>query len=405
MVGSRSPFFSVIYSSLSTSPVYTGFDHLTFTVSNAKQAASYYAIRFGFRHIAYRGLETGSRDVVSHVVQQDRCIFVFQSPLQPNLRQDMAQEVARRGDAVKDVAFTVSDAETIYKATVARGAKSIHPPHEEHDEHGSVILATVATYGDVHHTFVERRNYKGVFLPGFVDHKTALRWEDPLESKLPAIGINYIDHVVGNQPDHQMTAACEWYENCLDFHRFWSVDDSQIHTEYSSLRSIVMASPNDLVKMPINEPADGKKKSQIQEFVDFYGGAGVQHIALNTTDIITAVSNLRERGADFLTIPQTYYDNLRLRLTHHNKTAQRPIKEDIDVLQALNILVDYDDNGYLLQIFTKPVEDRPTVFLEVIQRNHHEGFGAGNFKSLFESLEREQELRGNLTDTASGIAM
>lgn len=221
----------------------------------------------------------------------------------------------------------------------------------------------------------------------------------------PAVGINFIDHVVGNQPDNQMTTACEWYENCLDFHRFWSVDDSQIHTEYSSLRSIVMASPNELVKMPINEPADGKKKSQIQEFVDFYGGAGVQHIALNTTDIITAVSNLRERGAAFLNIPQTYYDNLRLLLADHNKTAQRPIKEDIDILQALNILVDYDDNGYLLQIFTKPVEDRPTVFLEVIQRNHHEGFGAGNFKSLFESLEREQELRGNLTDTTNGIAM
>lgn len=214
----------------------------------------------------------------------------------------------------------------------------------------------------------------------------------------PHVPLHFIDHVVGNQPDDQMNPVADFYEQAFDFHRFWSVDDKQVFTEYSALRSVVMADPEERIKVPINEPAVGKKKSQIQEFVDFYGGAGVQHIAINTPDIITSVTNMKQRGCDFLTIPSSYYDTLRKNLVTHNKISKRPVMEDLDVLQKLNILVDYDENGYLLQIFTKPLEDRPTVFVEIIQRNNHNGFGAGNFKSLFESLEIEQALRGNLTD-------
>ncbi|KAH8550256.1 4-hydroxyphenylpyruvate dioxygenase [Umbelopsis sp. PMI_123] len=381
-----------------TASRFTGYDHIKFTVTNAKQAASYYCIRFGFKHVAYKGLETGSRDVAAHVIKQNNTVFVFESPIQPDARQDITADIARRGDGVKDVAFTVTDVHTVYEKAVARGAKSISAPHEEKDKDGSVILATIATYGDVNHTFVQRNNYKGIFLPGYEDSKLALRHQDPLEELLPTVGIQFVDHIVGNQPDLKMNEACEFYENCLEFHRFWSVDDSQIHTEYSSLRSIVMSDPSDKVKMPINEPAKGRKKSQIQEFVDFYGGAGVQHIALNTSDIITAITNLRARGCDFLSIPDSYYDTLRTRLSERDKTAKIPVTEDLDILQKLNILVDYDENGYLLQIFSRPVEDRPTLFIEIIQRKNHQGFGAGNFKSLFECLEKEQDLRGNLTD-------
>lgn len=214
----------------------------------------------------------------------------------------------------------------------------------------------------------------------------------------PNVPLGFIDHVVGNQPDDMMNPVADFYEKVFDFHRFWSVDDSQVHTEYSALRSVVMADPAEKIKVPINEPALGKKKSQIQEFVDFYGGSGVQHIAINTPDIITSIKNLRARGCDFLTIPDKYYDNLRKALAAHNPKAKRPVTEDLDILQELKIMVDYDENGYLLQIFTRPLEDRPTLFVEIIQRNNHNGFGAGNFKSLFESLEIEQDIRGNLTD-------
>ena len=250
-------------------------------------------------------------------------------------------------------------------------------------------MASIATYGDTIHTFVQRNNYRGIFLPNYVP----VTEKDPLTSLLPPAKLNFIDHCVGNQPDLQMVSACELYEKQLGFHRFWSVDDEQIHTEYSALRSIVMADWDERVKMPINEPANGKKKSQIQEFVEYYGGAGVQHIALNTNDIIGAVQNLRDRGLEFLTIPSTYYTLLRDRLAAQSSIQ---VRESIDELEKLHILVDYDENGYLLQIFTKPVEDRPTLFLEVIQRYNHQGFGAGNFKSLFESIEMEQEKRGNL---------
>ena len=377
---------------------YAGFDHLKFTVTNAKQAASYYCTRLGFKHVAYRGLETGSRDLASHVVKQGDAIFVFESPIQPDTQREMAQEIAIRGDGVKDVSFTVKDCRAVYEKAVSRGAKSIKEPEEITDEDGTIIMATLATYGDVHHTIIERKNYKGLFLPGFKDSLTALRYKDPLDDILPHVPLQFIDHVVGNQPEDGMEPIAEFYEKAFDFHRFWSVDDKQVFTEYSALRSVVMADPEEQIKVPINEPALGRKKSQIQEFVDFYGGAGVQHIAINTNDIITSVTNMKKRGCDFLTIPASYYETLRAALVTHNKIAKRPIIEDLDVLQALNILVDYDENGYLLQIFTRPLEDRPTLFVEIIQRNNHNGFGAGNFKSLFESLENEQEIRGNLTD-------
>ncbi|KAI8371747.1 4-hydroxyphenylpyruvate dioxygenase [Radiomyces spectabilis] len=377
---------------------FSGFDHLKFTVTNAKQAASYYTTRLGFKHVAYRGLETGCRNVASHVVRQNDTTFVFESPIQPHEMTEMAAEIARRGDGVKDIAFTVKDCRATYEKAIARGAKSISEPQEFTDEDGTVIMATLATYGDVQHTLVERHNYKGIFLPGYKNSSEALRYHDPLEEMLPPVPLGFIDHVVGNQPDDMMNPIADFYEKVFDFHRFWSVDDKQVYTEYSALRSVVMADPEERIKVPINEPAVGKKKSQIQEFVDFYGGAGVQHIAINTPDIITCIINMRKRGCDFLTIPDTYYEKLRKALAVHNKTAKRPITEDLDVLQKLKIMVDYDENGYLLQIFTRPLEDRPTVFVEIIQRNNHNGFGAGNFKSLFESLEMEQELRGNLTD-------
>ncbi|KAJ3100471.1 hypothetical protein HDU97_002208 [Phlyctochytrium planicorne] len=365
---------------------YHGFDHMTFWVGNAKQAASFYVTRFGFEPLGYKGLENGSREVVSHVVKQNDIIFVFQSPLNPG-NKAFDEFASRHGDGVKDVAFTVDDAAGIYKKAVERGAKGIREPFEVSDENGTVIMATVATYGDVEHTFVERKNYKGTFLPGFKDPIP-----DPLVALLPPVNLLKIDHCVGNQPNNEMVSACDFYERTLDFHRFWSVDDSQMHTEYSALRSIVMADYDEVVKMPINEPAPGKKKSQIQEYVEYNAGAGVQHIALRCEDIITAVSNLKARGVEFLTIPKTYYENLRIRLAETNLQ----LEEDLDVVEKLGLLCDFDSNGYLLQLFSKPVEDRPTLFIEIIQRRNHSGFGAGNFKALFESIELEQARRGNL---------
>ncbi|TPX51546.1 hypothetical protein CcCBS67573_g10018, partial [Chytriomyces confervae] len=269
---------------------------------------------------------------------------------------------------------------------VERGAKNIRSPVELKDEHGTVVVATVSTYGDVEHTFVQRTGYTGAFLPGFIASP-----EDPLTKFLPATDLLRIDHCVGNQPDNEMVPACNLYETAFDFHRFWSVDDKQIHTEYSALRSIVMADYDEVVKMPINEPAMGKKKSQIQEYVEYNAGAGVQHIALRTNDIIKSVSNLRARGVEFLSIPKSYYENLAIRL----QTSKCNVVEPMAVLEQLSILVDFDEEGYLLQIFTKPVEDRPTLFIEIIQRANNEGFGAGNFKALFESIELEQAKRGN----------
>jgi 4-hydroxyphenylpyruvate dioxygenase len=280
--------------------------------------------------------------------------------------------------------------DAIYSAAVSSGAVSIKAPHTLSDDQGSVRLATIRTYGDTTHTLIQKSSYTGVFLPGYRAESGTSR--DPLSAFLPSVHLSAIDHCVGNQDWDEMENVCAYYENVLGFHRFWSVDDKDICTEYSALKSIVMSSPNDVVKMPINEPAKGKKQSQIEEYVDFYGGPGVQHIALRTTDIISAITNLKARGVEFIKVPETYYDSMKLRL----KKAGMTLNEDFETLKSLDILIDFDEGGYLLQLFTKHLMDRPTVFIEIIQRNNFDGFGAGNFKSLFEAIEREQELRGNL---------
>lgn len=382
---------------------FEGFDHVTFACSNAKQAATYYTIRFGFEVVAYRGLETGSRDVASWVVRKNNVTVVLTSPLNP-VESELSKSIAVSGDFCCDVAFEVADCEALYEKAIQRGAVSVSAPEFLKDENGEVIVATVKTYGNCNHTFVQRNGYTGTFMPGYKTITTV----DPVNAALPDTHLHFIDHIVGNQPDNEMTPIVEWYENVLDFHRFWSVDDSQIHTEYSSLRSIVIADYDEVVKMPINEPAPGLRKSQIQEYVDYHGGGGVQHIAFHTDDIMKAIPALRARGTEFLHIPTKYYSNLRDRL----KKSPIQIKEDLDEIERLGILVDFDDKGYLLQLFTKPLEDRPTFFAEILQRSIAEdntvpghtprtkfsfsGFGAGNFKALFESIEREQEKRGNL---------
>ncbi|ELK26328.1 4-hydroxyphenylpyruvate dioxygenase, partial [Myotis davidii] len=395
------------------------FHSVTFWVGNAKQAASFYCSKMGFKPIAYKGLETGSREVVSHVVKQGQIVFVFSSALNP-WNKEMGDHLVKHGDGVKDIAFEVEDCDYIVQKARQRGAKIIREPWVEQDKFGKVKFAVLQTYGDTTHTLVEKMNYAGFFLPGF--EPTTNR--DQALSKAGS-NLEVIDHIVGNQPDQEMLSASDWYLNNLQFHRFWSVDDTQVHTEYSSLRSIVVANYEESIKMPINEPAPGRKKSQIQEYVDYNGGAGVQHIALKTQDIITAIRHLRERGMEFLDVPSTYYKQLREKL----KSAKIRVKENLDALEAppslnpgpasqqhpqprfsdtghvlhrplveLKILVDYDENGYLLQIFTKPMQDRPTLFLEVIQRHNHQGFGAGNFNALFKAFEEEQNMRGNLTD-------
>ncbi|KAM4827569.1 4-hydroxyphenylpyruvate dioxygenase isoform 2-T2 [Thomomys bottae] len=370
------------------------FHSVTFWVGNAKQAASFYCNKMGFEPLAYKGLETGSREVVSHAIKQGRIIFVLSSALNP-WNKEMGEHLVKHGDGVKDIAFEVEDCEHIVQKARERGAKIVREPWVEQDKFGKVKFAVLQTYGDTTHTLVEKINYTGRFLPGF----EAPISKDPLLSKLPKCNLEIIDHIVGNQPDQEMVSASEWYLKNLQFHRFWSVDDSQVHTEYSSLRSIVVANYEESIKMPINEPAPGRKKSQIQEYVDYNGGAGVQHIALKTQDIISAIQHLRDRGMEFLEVPSTYYTQLRENL----KSAKIRVKESIDMLE-LRILVDYDEHGYLLQIFTKPMQDRPTLFLEVIQRHNHQGFGAGNFNALFKAFEAEQDLRGNLTDLeANGV--
>lgn len=367
---------------------FLNFDHLTFWVGNALQAATFYCIKMGFQPVAYRGLETGSRRIVEHVVEQNKIRLIFQSPYDPG-HSEMTEHMVRHGDAVKDVAFAVDDMQGIVQKAKEMGGHVIRDIWEETDEDGTVRFAIIQTYGDTTHTLVERGTYRGIFLPGY--HSSPIA-DDPLLQNLPPGKLNFIDHVVGNQADSEMVNVADWYERVLQFHRFWSVDDKQIHTEYSSLRSIVVSNYEEDVKMPINEPAQGLRKSQIQEYVDYYGGAGVQHVALNTSDIITTIENLKARGLQFLQIPKTYYTTLR----EHLKTAKISISEDLDTLEKLRILIDYDENGYLLQIFTKPVQDRPTLFFECIQRHNHQGFGAGNFKSLFEAIEADQAMRGNL---------
>lgn len=363
-------------------------DHLHFWVGNAYQAAAYYISRFGFEPFAFRGLETGSRSVMTQVVKQNAIVFAFSSAIEPG-QHDITDHVLRHGDGVKDVAFGVDDCVAVYERAVAAGAVPVSKPKVHVTDEGTCVLATIeAAYEDTWHTFVERREYHGNFLPGY----SLVTDSDPQLDLVEPVNLRFVDHCVANQPDGKMESVVQWYVDKLAFHRFWSVDDKQLHTEYSSLRSIVIADYHERVKMPINEPASGLRKSQIQEFVEYYDGPGIQHIALNTSDIISSVSRLRQRGVSFIRVPDTYYDDLRNRLS--SSTTQ--VAEDLTKLQTLGILVDFDEGGYLLQIFTKPVQDRPTLFLEIIQRRSHEGFGVGNFKSLFEAIEREQALRGNL---------
>ncbi|CAD6452660.1 ee0b8052-abf4-40db-820e-8f2fb642bf53 [Sclerotinia trifoliorum] len=397
-------------SSLSTStPNFHGYDHITWYVGNAKQSASYFCTRLGFRTIAYKGLETGSRYIASHVIANGKIRFVLTSPVKSysglkhdepitekerNLLKEIYEHLEKHGDGVKDVSFEVDDAASVYYNAVEQGAVGVQKPIKSVDEDGEVTTAIIRTYGDTTHTLITRSNYTGLFLPGY--RASPASKKDPLEALLPSIPLEAIDHCVGNQDWGAMQSACEYYEKCLSFHRFWSVDDSQISTAHSALNSIVMASPNNIVKMPINEPAPGLKKSQIEEYVDFYSGAGVQHIALRTPDIITTVTNLRARGVEFISVPETYYETMRERLQDRKAGHKWVLKEDFEEIRKLSILIDFDEGGYLLQLFTKPLMDRPTVFLEIIQREGFDGFGAGNFKSLFEAIEREQEERGNL---------
>ncbi|GAM34392.1 hypothetical protein TCE0_015r01945 [Talaromyces pinophilus] len=391
---------------------YRGYDHVHWYVGNAKQAATFYITRMGFSRVAYRGLETGSRSVCSHVVRNGGITFVLTSPLRspynteklerllPSAEEreylkEIHEHLARHGDAVKDVAFEVDSVDDVFAAAVQNGAVAVSQPKTVEDENGQVRVATIRTYGDTTHTLIQRlgveKPYSGVFLPGYRDETTSGS-SDPITAFLPKVDLRRIDHCVGNQDWDEMEKVCAYYEKVLGFHRFWSVDDKDICTDYSALKSIVMSSPNDIVKMPINEPAHGKKQSQIEEYVDFYDGAGVQHIALLTDDIISAITNLKARGVEFIKVPPTYYDNMWMRL---KKAGMMP-KEAWEDIKNLDILIDFDEGGYLLQLFTKHLMDRPTVFIEIIQRNNFSGFGAGNFKSLFEAIEREQALRGNL---------
>ena len=360
-----------------------GTDYVEFYVGNAKQAAHFYKTAFGFQSLAYRGLETGSKDSVSYVLKQDKIRLVLTTPL--NSKSPINEHIVKHGDGVKVVALWVEDARSAYEETTKRGAKSYMEPIVEKDEFGEVVRSGIYTYGETVHIFVERKNYNGTFMPGFREWKSEYNPEPT--------GLKYIDHMVGNVGWGQMNIWVKWYEDVMGFENFLSFDDKQIHTEYSALMSKVMSNGNGRVKFPINEPAKGNKRSQIEEYLDFYEDAGVQHIAVATDDIIKTVSALKARGIEFLPPPpQAYYDDIPNRLGVHRDM----MKEDIAELQKLSIMVDADEEGYLLQIFTKPVEDRPTLFFEIIQRMGAKGFGAGNFKALFESIEREQALRGTL---------
>lgn len=360
-----------------------GTDYVEFYVGNAKQAAHFYKTAFGFQSFAYKGLETGCRDYASYVLSQDKIRIVLTTPL--NSSSPINQHLAKHGDGVKIIALWVEDATKSYHETVKRGAKSFMEPTTEKDEFGEVIRSGIYTYGETVHMFVERKNYKGLFLPGYKELKS--------EYNPKPTGLKFIDHMVGNVGWGEMNQWVKWYEEVMGFVNFLSFDDKQITTEYSALMSKVMSNGNGRIKFPINEPAEGKKKSQIEEYLDFYESPGVQHIAIATDDIIKTVMELRARGVEFLSPPpHAYYEDIPKRLGKHMSM----MKEDLNVIEKLAIMVDADEDGYLLQIFTKPVEDRPTLFFEIIQRMGAKGFGAGNFKALFESIEREQAKRGTL---------
>lgn len=355
-----------------------GTDYIELYVSNSKQAAHYYKSAFGFQSLAYKGLETGSRELESYVVVQDKIRLVLTSPLISGT--EVGRHIDKHGDGVKVTALWVDDATYAYEEAIKRGADSYMEPRKETDEFGTVIRSGIHTYGEVVHIFVERKNYKGAFLPGFKSWTSAYN---------PApIGLKYVDHMVGNVDLGRMNHWVDFYEKVLGFRQILSFDDKDISTAYTALMSKVMSNGNGRIKFPINEPAPGLKKSQVDEYLEFYEGEGVQHIAVATDNIIQTVTDLKNRGVDFLTVPTTYYDTLEERVGN--------IDEDIAALGKLGILVDRDDEGYLLQIFTKTVQARPTMFFEIIQRKGATSFGKGNFKALFEAIEREQELRGTL---------
>ncbi|MFT4787096.1 MAG: 4-hydroxyphenylpyruvate dioxygenase [Cyclobacteriaceae bacterium] len=355
-----------------------GTDYLELYVSNARQAAHYYQTAFGFQPLAHAGLETGIRDRVSYVLIQDKIRLVLTSPLKSGT--DIGRHIDQHGDGVKIVAMWVDDARNAYNTAVERGAKSYLTPTVEKDKDGEIVKAGIHTYGETIHMFIERKNYNGPFLPGY-------RHWNP-DYKPAAIGLKYVDHMVGNVEIGQMNEWVKFYEDVMGFRQIVSFDDKDISTKFTALMSKVMSNGNGRIKFPINEPAPGLKKSQIDEYLDFYEGAGIQHIAVATDNVIETVKELQSRGIEFLRVPTTYYDVLEERVGK--------IDEDIESLRELGILVDRDDEGYLLQIFTKPVEPRPTMFFEIIQRKGATSFGKGNFKALFEAIEREQELRGTL---------
>ena len=355
-----------------------GTDHVEFYVGNARQAAYFYRAAFGLALVAYAGPETGQRDRASYVLQQGKVRFVLTTALRSD--SEIARHVDRHGDGVRSIALWVDDAREAWLATTARGAKSVQEPTTTSDEHGTVVTASIAAYGDTLHSFIQRTGYTGAFMPGY----KAM----PEDRVARPVGLLHIDHCVGNVGWNAMNEWVEFYAKVMGFGLYQHFDDEDISTEYSALMSKVMANGNGYVKFPINEPAEGKRKSQIEEYLEFYGGPGVQHIALATHNILETVSKLQQQGVEFLTVPHSYYTELQGRVGK--------IDEDVAELERLGILVDRDNEGYMLQIFTRPVEDRPTVFYEIIQRKGSRSFGKGNFKALFEAIEREQALRGNL---------
>ncbi len=356
-----------------------GTDYVELYVGNAKQSAHYYMSAFGFQAIAYAGPETGVMDRASYVVRQHKLTFVLTTPLRGN--NPIADHIYKHGDGVKHLALMVDDATDAYEQTTARGAASYIEPQHLTDKSGEVVMSGIRLYGDTCHLFIERKNYKGVFMPGY------RAWTNPHYAPIDT-GLLYVDHCVGNVGWNQMNRWVKFYEDVMGFKNILSFDDEDISTEYSALMSKVMSNGNGFVKFPINEPAEGKKKSQVEEYLEFYDGEGVQHVAMATNDIVATVKELMSRGVEFLKVPTTYYDDLLDRVGH--------IDEDLEPLKELGILVDRDNEGYLLQLFTRPVEDRPTLFFEIIQRKGAKSFGKGNFKALFEAIEREQAARGNL---------
>jgi 4-hydroxyphenylpyruvate dioxygenase len=355
-----------------------GTDYVEFYVGNARQAAYFYRTAFGMKLVAYAGPETGLRDRASYVVQQGKIRFVLTTALRAD--SEIARHVDKHGDGVRAIALWVDDAASAWRETTQRGARSVQPPTESSDEHGRVVTASIAAYGDTLHTFVERTNYSGAFLPGYQPM--------PEDNVARPVGLLHVDHIVGNVGWNAMNQWVDFYSHVMGFSLYQHFDDNDISTEYSALMSKVMANTNGYIKFPINEPAEGRRKSQIEEYLDFYNGPGVQHLALATHDILTTVARMQQQGVHFLTVPHSYYTDLQARIGK--------IDEPLEELERLGILVDRDNEGYMLQIFSQPVEDRPTLFFEIIQRKGSRSFGKGNFTALFEAIEREQEARGNL---------